>query len=284
MVTRQKGPTLTPRDYKVLQCMFDYGILSSRQIGAWFFPGIEKTTVLRRLRRLSDGEFIRKRGNAPDGTAVFTVDKEGARAIGEEPRTATYPYHQLIHELTLNDVRKKLAELRATKYWMTDKRYRAELIRIGKLDPTEKHRKILPDATAVFHHFQTANTKVKIEIELHLKSNHRYRSRFTNFGPLVEDPMHFYWYFVRTESAGNKILRLCDDYGDVFAHRYIGYTLIDDLLMNGALAKLVQIESTRLLRDVMNLRPSSSATPALNTSAQPGAHALGTGREMIHAE
>ena len=273
MVKQTKGAALTPRDHKILHCMFDYGILSSRQIGAWFFPGIEKTTVMRRLRRLSDGEFIRKRGSTPDGTAVFTIDKEGARAIGEEPKIAIYPYHQIIHELTLNDIRKRLAELGATKYWMTDKRYRAELIRMRRLDPKEKHRTILPDAIAIFRHFETPSAKVKIELELHLKSNLRYRSRFRNFGPFIEKPMHFYWYFVKTESAGNKILRLCDAYGDVYAHQYIGYTVIDDFLAHGPNARLIQLKTTRLLRDVMNLEKENPA--------QEGAHPLSREKQPI---
>jgi hypothetical protein len=65
---------------------------------------------------------------------------------------------------------------------------------------------------------------VKVELELHLKSNLRYKSRFRHFGPFVEKPMHFYWYFVKTESVGNKILRLCKAYGDFEGAKYIGYS------------------------------------------------------------
>jgi hypothetical protein len=268
-----KGAKLTPRDHHLVQCLFDYGILSSHQIARWFFHGVAKTTVLRRLRRLSDGEFIRKRGSTPDGTAVYTVDKEGARAIGEEPRITTYPYHQIVHELTLNDIRKRLAELRVTKYWMTERRYREELIRMERLERGNPSRRIIPDAVAIFRHFEKPDAKVKIELELHLKSNLRYKARFHHFGPFVEKPMHFYWYFVKTEAVGNKILRLCKAYGDFEGEKYIGYTVIDDLLANGANARLVQLKTTRLLRDVMKIEQP--------TPAQVGAYPLSREKQPI---
>src|SRR5690606_26678509 len=163
--------------------------------------------------------YIKKRGSTPDGTAVFTVDQEGAKSIGQRPKIASYPYHQITHELTLNDVRNRLEGLGVTKSWLPERSIRQELMRLRVVTQDQRFKVVVPDGIALFRHFFTPDAKVKIELELHLKSDVRYRMRFKNFGPIREKPMHFYWYFVRSESAGKRIIKLADDYGDVHANR-----------------------------------------------------------------
>src|SRR5690348_15894496 len=93
-----KGARPTKRDTKLLRTLFDFGVVSSTQISSWLFEGVEKTTALRRLRRLEEGGFIRKRGTLPNGTGVFMIEQEGAKILGESLPFTTFPSHLLIHE------------------------------------------------------------------------------------------------------------------------------------------------------------------------------------------
>src|SRR5690242_2521375 len=113
------GARPTPRDMKLLRLLLDYGVISSHQIATWIFPGVEKTTVLRRLRRLEEGGWIRKRGTLPDGTAVFLIEPKGTRLLGENSRITTYPRHMLEHEIEINALRWTLSQMGVVKSWMT---------------------------------------------------------------------------------------------------------------------------------------------------------------------
>lgn len=51
---------ITDRDRILLNDIQDYGLLTTRQISARYFSGVAHTTVLRRLRILSNLGYLKK--------------------------------------------------------------------------------------------------------------------------------------------------------------------------------------------------------------------------------
>jgi len=232
----QKGVQPTPRDSKLIRLVYDYGAVSSRQLASWFFNGVEKTTVLRRLRRLEGGRFIRKRGTLPDGTAVYLIGEAGTRYLCERKEVTTFPRHQLEHEIEINSVRWRLESLGLVKSWMTERALRSEIMR--RNPGRQRSNLIVPDALILFRHFLEPGRKVQLELELHAKSDQRYRARLEKFRPTRLQASSFHWYLVRAASCGEKILRFAQKYGGSEAKDFIGYSVLDDFREQGLEAKL----------------------------------------------
>lgn len=243
-----RGAAITSRDRKLLRVMFDYGILTSRQMSLWFFTGVRKTTVMRRLRRLEKGKYIRKRGTQPDGTAVYLIGETGAKYLGEGLQHTTYPFHQIEHEIQVADLRWRLESLGVVKSWMTERTLRSEIM---KRNPSRERSKIVvPDALILFRDFLIPSGKVKLEMELHMKSNGRYQQRFRYF----DQSAIFTWYVVKTNSCGDKILRLVDQYARTGAKSCIGYSSLEELESFGMEAKLHRLGSSAALKDILLLK------------------------------
>ena len=68
---------LQPRDLEILVVIQKYGVISSRQIGQWFFARVAKTTVLRRIRLLEKANFIKRGVTLDDGTKTFYLGHQG---------------------------------------------------------------------------------------------------------------------------------------------------------------------------------------------------------------
>ena len=219
------------------------------------------------MRRLEAGGLIRKRGTLPDGTAVFMVDHEGAKYLGERLPFTTFPHHLLLHEIEINALRWRLSQLGVVKTWMTERTLRSEIMR--RNPSRERSRLIVPDALILFQHFRTANAKVELEMELHMKSDQRYKARFKSFDPAIQKSPAFRWYLVRASSCGERILHFAKRYGGTWASGYIGYTVISDFWANSFNASLRVEDSEVPLHRVF-------AIPSENRPAQGGAQGLGT--------
>jgi hypothetical protein len=219
-------------------------------ISKWVFPEIEKTTVMRRLRRLEEGEFIRRRGTFRDGSAVFLIGIEGARHLGQKVPHTTYPLFLLDHEFAINKVRWKLNELGLIRSWMTERELRSAILQ--RNPRRERSNLVIPDALILFRHFLAPNAKVELEVELHEKASNRYAARFKKFHQSMQKSQAFQWYVVRSEGCGLAILHSAARYGGVSIKDFIGFTQIDELIEKGLESRLFTLKQTLPLHAVLN--------------------------------
>ncbi len=259
----EKGARPTVRDLKLFRTLFEYGLLSRRQICQWFFEEVEKTTVLRRLRKLEEGHYIRRRGTLGDGTSVFVIASEGVKAIGEEVITTTYPRHQIEHEIEVGNLRHYLERLGAVKSWMTERSLRSEVMKRSRWN--DRSQILVPDALILFRHLLKPNAKVALEMELHAKSDQRYKARFQK----LEASSVFTWYIVKTESCSNKILNMAARYGRNGSEDCIGVTLLQDLEAKNLDAMIYRPHQICSLKEALNFT-------ATTVPAQAGAQGLST--------
>lgn len=242
---------LTERDQILIQHLYYYGILSSRQMAQWFFPDVEKTTVLRRLRRLEKSNYVRRKSALPDGTSIFVIGEKAIQHLGETLPKTSYPVHQLPHEILLSDIRWQLENLEVVKAWMTERTLRSE---IKRQNPWKRGKRYLvPDAIIHFHHFLKPDAKVHLELELSYKSNQRYRERFKNLGCDSTGKEPPIWYLVPTEAFGIRLCALLKKYGGLYATNAVFFTVIQDFKENNLEAILYGYQGQAKLRDVFNL-------------------------------
>jgi hypothetical protein len=93
MIRKQK------RDEELLQGLSKFGVLSSRQIEAWYFGNVDRHTVLRRLRGLEKHGLILNPSTLPDGMKAWSLGQNGAKII-----SAPVPYRYSNRNTTLHDV------------------------------------------------------------------------------------------------------------------------------------------------------------------------------------
>lgn len=261
-MSTHKQIQLTERDQKLIRTLFEYGVLTSRQIGSWFFNGIQKTTVLRRLRLLQKGKYIRKRGTLNDGTAVFMTGENGIQVTGEKLPFTTYPNFLLEHEIQIGNLRWFLEGAGAVKSWMTERALRSEIaIRHSHRD---RSKFIVPDALILFRHFQRSDAKVALEMELHLKSNSRYREKFRR---MDESPV-FTWYVTKTISMAIKLLNLVNQYAPSYAKDGVGVSILEEIEAHKLDAKLYRINDAKKLYEVMHLKEPPAQAGAQTLSRE----------------
>ncbi len=241
---------LTQRDLNLLQCLHAFGVVTSDQLTRFFFPGVARTTVLRRLRRLELDGYIRKRGNLQTAMAVWMIEAEGQKVLGHESFRTTFPIHQLEHEVTLSEIRWRLQKLGSCLSWMPERDLRRAALRNA-----QDNRKsiVVPDGLALLRSFLGKERMVKIEAELHPKSRVRYAVFFKKFDPYRKGGNVFTWYFVRKDAIGRKILAYAKKYCRDSLDHLIGYTVIDDFLKNPGEAKLVKMNGVTPLAEVLAL-------------------------------
>ncbi|HAR41029.1 MAG TPA: hypothetical protein DCS07_00075 [Bdellovibrionales bacterium] len=263
---------LTERDLKLFKLLSDFGVISTVQLSKWIFPKVARTTALRRLRLLEKRGLIRKRGTLPDATAVWMIDQKGQRLIAGMTENLYFPAHQLEHEITLNEIRWRLHGLGVVQSWMNERELRRKA---PDRNGFERENLAIPDAVILMKHFGRPEAFVRLEVELNLKSNERYKRLFRRTDPYSQGTRAWIWYLVKSRSMGNRILRYAKKHADYSLPPVLGFTVIDDFLTDPWSAEFHQLEKATTLATVMKLSRPESAVK--NTHAHASAHALSTG-------
>ena len=176
--TIRRGVILTPRDYCILSDLYHYTVMSFMQLKAKSFTDVQKATALNRLTKLERRGYIQRRrvprflSSAHDLqiSVVYQITKSGIRELQKhlpDKALRTEPVKlsafSLDHDLLLNDVMDQFSYL-----WPNSQVTNAKL-----LDTKSLPDGINPDATL---EKPNSNTRWAIELELSLKSEHRYRN------------------------------------------------------------------------------------------------------------
>lgn len=255
---------LTKRDAVLLKLLQDFGVVSTTQINSWVFKSVNRTTVLRRLRRLETAGYIRKRATLPDATAVWVVESSGVQAISGVNHREFYPAHQLPHDMALNDIRWKLYSLQIVKSWMTERDLRRKLTRENR--DRRQPKWIVPDALVLFQDFWKENFHARIEIELTLKSDQRYAVLIQKYHERYAKEQVFNWYFVKSEAMGMRILKLAKKHGGFYVEDHFGFTVIDEFLVNPWQSKLMTMKGYYRLGQI--LKQPEPVKPDAQSDAQ----------------
>ena len=267
---------LTKRDARLIKLLCDFGLASTEQLSRWIFKKINRTTVLRRLRRLEKGDYIRKRAALQNATAVWVLGVNGEKFLGSIPRRHYFPAHQLEHEITSNEIRWHLYSLSVVKNWMTEWYLKRAALGKAEVKNRSSHYQI-PDALVLFKFFLKQDSAVKLEVELSLKSEMRYREKFKRYHNDRNYTDTFTWYFVKTDTMGDSILRYVKRHSQVNLDYLIGYTVISDFLEKGLEANLVLRTKALKLSRAFNIETKPQTE---NKTAQESAQALSSQNEQ----
>lgn len=229
-----------PRDKNILSVVNDYGVVSSTQIAEWFFPGVAKTTALRRIRALHKGKYLEACVPLDDGTKTFCLGVKGKEALGESARYIFSNRNTIHHDVTISAIRRKLEFYNLAKEVTLEFVLKSELFRNTRFRQAKDQH--IPDAlmVEVIH----GNGKaIALEVELTVKSENRYRRIFADYN--AKPSIYRVWYFVRSWREGSRILTIADRLNPNFKPK-LWISVVGDFVTAEMLILFAGIEGRKL--------------------------------------
>ncbi|MEI7973257.1 MAG: hypothetical protein WCH11_02700, partial [Bdellovibrio sp.] len=194
---------LQPRDLEILAVIQKYGVISSSQIGQWFFAGVAKTTVLKRIRLLEKGNFIKRGVTLNDGTTTFYMGHQGRKHLQSEAFSLGTNRNTIAHDVLLSQVRWKLESFGLAKDVTPEFQMRSEIFKNHRYRNAKEQ--LIPDALMI-EKVLSEPQAISLELELTIKSKARYKRIFEQYGS--KKSITKIWYFCRDLRSLNKILQM----------------------------------------------------------------------------
>jgi hypothetical protein len=262
---------LTERDLKFLSTLGDYELMSTSQIVTHIFKGIDKKTVLRRLRKLEKEKLIKRTYGLQTNELVWSLAHYGAFKIHREGFPEHINRNSLEHDITLTEVRLTLEGAGIATSWRTEQSLR-------RLLPKDKGRftnELCPDAIFAIK-TATGYQGVGLELELSGKNSARYAKVFDAYG--VRKNYFALWYVVESEALGRKLQREWTKCNPKVLRPKFGWMLLNELLKSPDEAKIFSDSAITKMSSIIN-RPQT-LSPALSQStvgeaAHPSAERVG---------
>jgi hypothetical protein len=257
---------MTKRDSALIKKIAELGMLSTKQIGEFFFEGVDIRTVLRRLRKLEVSNLLRRMVGLDTKECLWLVTATGAESSSVEIFKTKWSKNMIEHDYKLISLRLLLEGAGIARSWMPEHEIRSQVFR--KYGMRETKNKLIPDGLIGV----LVNNKmesVAIELELTLKDKRRYRNIFNQY----QDKKNLYavWYIVPT----NSILKSLKESWKKNYSSYSGinayFSILADVMGNPLEAKLIGSNSVFKLSELflpMEISPAHLPAHEVSRLAQ----------------
>ncbi len=197
---------LQEHDHKLFRQLIRFGLLSTPQISALVFPGIATATMLRRLRLLERGHYVRRGVTLADATNTWIIGTKGIEVLGFGNQYHFTNRNGIQHDVFLTDVRIALERLGLGKDWTPEFEIRAARMRN---EGRTRHPPLIPDGLMI-ESIRGESKAIAMELELTRKSHRRYGRILDRY---AIKSVHRIWYIVNHLGTANAILKVANDRG-----------------------------------------------------------------------
>ena len=219
--------TLTERDRVLLGTLQSYGCLRTSEISEKVFPGIRLTTVLRRLRILSENGFIQKIMGLDSTERLWALREKSLGLLHEPSAKLHFPKSILEHDSKLSSLRLLLEKEKLVESWVPEHQIRKQVA--TKHGIKAAARKVIPDGIAgVEVEVRGVKESIAIELELSIKNQIRYRDIFRDYS--TKKNLWAVWYIVSNDSITRQILKARKSLYVSDAPPWILFSRLDDLM------------------------------------------------------
>ena len=193
--------TITNRDLKLFGELGKYGILTTSQIASRIFPGVQGSTILRRLRALEEAKWIYRIKAMESGELVWLLSRKGEEEAGLDTSMVKPNRNGVEHDVWLTNLRHQLEAVGLGQNFVPEWVIRRQTYR-----PTGRSSvdaKLIPDGIFSATTWKKEVHTFAVELELHGKNASRYEKIFKAY----QDQGHldFVWYFVKSKSFGEAL-------------------------------------------------------------------------------
>ncbi len=193
---------LQPRDRDLLAGLLRFGVLSSVQICLWYFNKVAKTTVLRRIRLLEKGHYLKRGVTLENGTNTWNLSFKGRELLSAGTTAHFSNRNSIKHDVLLTDIRRKLESFGLAKDITPEFELKSEVFRNFRYGSAKEQ--LIPDAL-MFEQVQGAAWVISLELELSVKAEKRYEKIFRQYG--LKNSITRIWYFGNSRKEIDRILK-----------------------------------------------------------------------------
>ena len=200
----KKSILMTKRDLKLFLNLATYGLLSTSQIAVKLFPGVQSSTVLRRIRRLESGGWIYRIRSLDTGELVWLLTRKGEYVLKDEVNLVPMirPNRSSVdHDVKLAALRLRLEAIGLGENFVTEWSLKRQTFRH---DRSNKENPVIPDGIFSATVWNGKSATVALELELHAKTTQRYAKIFSKYRE--RDGLSIVWYFVKTEAFAQSLI------------------------------------------------------------------------------
>lgn len=258
---------LTERDLELLAKLQTYALLTTRQIGKITFPGVELTTVLRRLRKLERGFYVQRIMNAWGYEAAWGLAQNGANSVGGLTFKRHFRRDVLEHDLKLTRLRLHLEDLGIARSWVPEHEIRSKVAARHGLRRIEE--RVVPDGIMGVYRENLAES-VAIELELSFKNSRRYRRTFREYH--TKNSLWAVWYVVSVPSLGRQLAKVWRESTSYSHGPHLLWSVADEVMSHDLAAKIYSRDGSEKLsavwQAIVKPKPAQTPTQGLSITAQ----------------
>ena len=238
---------LTKRDNELLTGLSQYGMFSTKQIIELYFPDVNSSTVLRRLRAIEKENYLRRVGKLETNEFLWGVTSKGGEHTGIDHFKTQWSKSMLEHDHKLLSLRLILERLGIVNLWIAEHQLRSMIFK--KYGLWDAKNKLIPDGlmeASIKNYSET----VAIELELNLKSKERYQKII--YGYQAKEDLHAVWYVVTSQA----ILTCLKDYWKSSrsgSKLKVYFSFFEDIKNLGVDAKMFGLDSAYLIKNYFDL-------------------------------
>ena len=191
---------ITERDERLLRLLGKYGLLTTSQLSERIFPGVQGSTVLRRLRALESTKLLYRVKALESGELVWLLSNRGEEKAGVESAMIRLNRNSAEHDVQMTRVRMTLESLGLGQNFLSEWTIRRRTFRRNR-DPNSPP--LVPDGIFTAEIWNKEVLTIALELELHAKSISRYDKIFGRYQ--TQDRLDLVWYFVKTKGFGQAL-------------------------------------------------------------------------------
>ena len=193
--------TITSRDIELLKRLSVYGMLSTKQVNVLVFNSIAITTVLRRLRQLEAGFYVKRILGLESQDVLWVLTEKGASLAEVEVPKRHWSKSLLEHDFKLLQLRLAMEGCGVSHKWNPEHEIRAIIFKNNNF--RDAKQKVIPDGLMSIER-DGFKESVAVELELNMKSAKRYEEIFRKYAGNKNIP--WIWYVAPTKSILKQVL------------------------------------------------------------------------------
>lgn len=245
------------RDKILFEKLYKYAVMTTKQVATTVFPNVDVKTVLRRLGKLEDENYIERIEGLPTYHRVWLLTPKGSYMVSDRPPRRRQSRFQLEHDVMLTALRLKLEDHSISKVWYPEHEIRAKVAAQHGIEATKK--KTIPDGIMAVE-MTDCKESVAIELELHSKNSKRYRRTFYDYGNKSE--LAAVWYLTPTKELAKHIEKLWLKENGKIQKPKLLWSLASDVILKGGNAHIHCQNAKGTLLEIWNGRvPTLHADP-----------------------
>ena len=249
---------ITNRDILLFKKLSSYGMLSTKQITHNIFQAIAKTTVLRRLRFLEQGHYLKRiTGLETEGLLWILTDKGAETASVPLPKR-NWSKNMLDHDYKLLCLRLSLEQSGVAKSWIPEHEIRSLIFK--KYPIKEAKQKLIPDGLMGVD-LNVKRSSVAIELELTLKNQSRINEIVKRYQEKKD--LSAVYYFAASNLILKSVRKIWNSHQEFNSTIRLSCFLLDDVMKNPLIVQAKPAHSSAL--GVSTYRPNSLELIAAST-------------------